>query len=69
MLDLAEYGMPWVVILRAKVGNIVEGENISQFLTRMQSSESLFSQVHISEQTSRSQRQRDSACLIPRSGT
>jgi hypothetical protein len=67
MLNLAEYGMPWVVILRAKAGNIVEGEDISQFL--MQSSESLFSQVHISEQTSRSQRQRNSACLIPRGGT
>jgi hypothetical protein len=67
MLNLAEYGMLWVVILRAKAGNIVEGEDISQFL--MQSSESLFSQVHISEQTSRSQRQRDSTCLIPRSGT
>jgi hypothetical protein len=63
MLNLGEYGMPWVVILRVKAGNIVEGEDISQFL--MQSSESLFSQVHISEQTSRSQRQRDSACLIP----
>jgi hypothetical protein len=67
MLNLAEYGMLWVVILRAKAGNIVEGEDISQFLT--QSSESLFSQVHISEQTSPSQRQRDSTCLIPRSGT
>jgi hypothetical protein len=67
MLNLAGYGMLWVVILRAKAGNIVEGEDISQFL--MESSESLFSQVHISEQTSRSQRQRDSTCLIPRSGT